>query len=52
MSNQGENDELIVQLKLIELRDAKISVENFGLINSIKFNNEYFYRYLYCFIKK
>lgn len=39
--NKGERDELIVQLKLVELRDNCHSLKEFGNINSIKFQNEY-----------
>jgi len=39
--NEGERDELIVQLKLIELRDNKTKLRDFGLIKSVKFSFEY-----------
>ena len=39
--NKGEKDELIVQLKLIQLRDDNICINDIGLLTSIKFKNEY-----------
>lgn len=39
--NAGERDELIVQLKLIQLRDNKFSIKDLGLLSSIRLVNEY-----------
>lgn len=39
--NQGERDELIVQLKLIELRDHNIIIQPIGKIHSVKLGFEY-----------
>jgi hypothetical protein len=39
--NAGERDELIVQLKLIQLRDNGFYINDIGLITSIKLFNEY-----------
>ncbi len=39
--NAGERDELIVQLKLIQLRDINFCINDIGLLTSIKLGNEY-----------
>ncbi len=39
--NAGERDELIVQLKLIQLRDINFCIKDIGLLTSIKLGNEY-----------
>jgi len=41
MKNQGERDELIVQIKLIELRDNQEDVNLFGKINDVGFLKPY-----------
>jgi hypothetical protein len=39
--NQGERDELIVQLKLIELKQQSFDLNQVGIVNSVKLRNEY-----------
>lgn len=39
--NQGERDEIIVQLKLIELRQQSYDLNQVGIIKSMKFHKEY-----------
>jgi hypothetical protein len=39
--NAGERDELIVQFKLIQLRDNNFCINDIGLLSSIKLFNEY-----------
>jgi hypothetical protein len=39
--NQGERDELLIQIKLIELRDSNYKINEIGTIESISFENEY-----------
>jgi len=39
--NKGEKDEIIVQLKLIELRDNKMKVQGIGTISSVGLKREY-----------
>lgn len=39
--NQGERDELIVQLKLIELKQQSFNLNQVGIINSVKLQTEY-----------
>ncbi len=39
--NSGERDELLVQMKLIELRDSTITTHQFGQINDIGFPEQY-----------
>jgi hypothetical protein len=39
--NQGERDELIVQLKLIELKQQSFNLNQVGIVNSVKLKTEY-----------
>lgn len=39
--NRGEKDELMVQLKLIELKQNAFSLNQVGIIKSVKLHNEY-----------
>lgn len=39
--NKGEKDELLVQIKLIELRDNAFNLNEVGIIKSVKLLNEY-----------